>query len=157
MNEKPSFVQRLKRRAAEFVALGKVLVSEPRAFPTALIEFLRQSVRTLWDARGGGLYACGFVITFLWLEVTMVLDEFAASSSIGGFFGEQSLEFFFRFTFMSLANSLQAFVWPLLIIAIDPLWGGILLAAMYFIFPRYLKKPLERWLFAGQRGVGEQD
>lgn len=148
MNGKTSFTERLKRRAREFVALGQVLVKDPRAFPPALLVFLRRSVRTMWDARGGGLYACGFVITFVWLELRLLIGELSASSGIGDFVSEQLLEFIFRFTFASIGNSLQAFVWPILIIEIAPPWGALVLVAMFYLFPRYLKKPLERWLFA---------
>ena len=137
----------MANRGREFVALGKVLVNEPRNFPSSVLTLLRKSLRTVWDARGGGLYACGFVITFVWLEISLFLSEIAESSGIGDFFGEQLIELLLRFTFESLGNTIQAFIWPVRVIEIAPPWGAIVLGLMFFIFPRYLKHRLERILF----------
>lgn len=129
------------------MGLGRVLVSEPRAFPGALGKVAKRSVRTLWDARGGGLYACGFVLTFIWLEIRSLFDEIVASSGVGSFFGEQIFQLFFRFTIESLQNTILAFIWPVYIIEWSPLWGGVALAVLYLVFSRFIKEPLEGWLF----------
>ena len=137
----------MKRRGREFSSLGKTLAKEPKAFPGALLDFFRRSFRTVWDARGGGLYAIGYVLTFLWLEITMFVGEVMASESIGGFFGEQLFEMLFRFLGESLQNMIAALIWPVYVIQIAPPWGAIAFGAAYLGFDKLFKKPIEAWLF----------
>ena len=44
---------------------GLPLKAAPKSFPAAMLELIRRAVRKIWDARGGGFYACGFVVTFV--------------------------------------------------------------------------------------------
>jgi len=145
--KKDSFAVRMKRRGREFMSLGQILANEPKAFPGALLKVLRRSLRTVWDARGGGLYACGYVLTFIWLEVRMLVDDIMAAESISGFFGEQIFEIFFRYLGESLQNMIIAFIWPVFVIEISPPWGVGILAGMFVAFARWIKEPLEHWLF----------
>ena len=145
--KKDSFAVRMKRRGREFKSLGQTLANEPKRFPRALLNVLRRSFRTVWDARGGGLYACGYVLTFLWLEIRMLADDILSAESIGGFFGEQIFEIFFRYFSESLQNMIAAFMWPVFVIQISPPWSVGILVAMFVAFPRWIKQPLEAWLF----------
>ena len=145
--KKDSFAVRMKRRGREFKSLGQTLANEPKAFPGALLKVLRRSLRTVWDARGGGLYACGYVLTFLWLEITMLVNEILSAESIGGFFGEQVFELFFKFFGESLRNMISAFMWPIYVIEVSPPWGLGAFVIMYLVFGRWIKQPLEKWLF----------
>jgi hypothetical protein len=145
--KKDSFVVRMKKRGREFMSLGRILVNEPKQFPRALLNVIRRSFRTVWDARGGGLYACGYVLTFIWLEIWMLVDDILAAESISGFFGEQIFEILFRYLGESLQNMIAAFMWPVYIIEISPPWGLGILVAMFVAFPRWIKQPLEQWLF----------
>lgn len=147
--KKDSFAVRMKRRGREFMSLGRILVNEPKRFPRALLNVLRRSFRTVWDARGGGLYACGYVLTFLWLEIRMLVEDILSAESISGFFGEQVFEMFFRFLGESLQNMIAAFMWPVFVIQISPPWGLGILVTMFVVFPRWIKQPLEHWLFQG--------
>ena len=137
----------MKRRGREFMSLGQILANEPKQFPGALLKVLRRSLRTVWDARGGGLYACGYVLTFLWLEITMFANDILSAESISGFFGEQAFEIFFKFFGESLRNMISAFMWPVYVIEISPPWGLATLVIMFTVFGRWLKQPLEQWLF----------
>jgi hypothetical protein len=145
--KKDPFVLRMKRRSREFMNLGQILAHEPRNFPGALLNTFRRSFRTVWDARGGGLYACGYVLTFIWLEIQMFVGDILSAESISGFFGEQIFEIFFRYLGESLRNMISAFMWPVYIIEISPPYGVVILVAMFIAFPRWIKQPLERWLF----------
>lgn len=145
--KKDSFIVRMKRRGREFASLGKVLANEPKAFPGELLNLMRRSFRTVWDARGGGLYACGYVLTFIWLEVTMFVGDVLAAESIGALFGEQIFEMLFRFLGESLQNMIQAFMWPVFIIQMSDKWGIVTLVVMYVVFNRLLKERIEQWLF----------
>ena len=145
--KKDSFVVRMKRRGREVKSLGQTLVNEPKRFPRALLNVIRRSLRTIWDARGGGMYACGFVVTFVYLEVTTLVSEIRSSNGVVEFFTEQLLEIVFRFVGESLRNMIQAFIWPVEIITYSPPWGIAILAAMYLLFTYLIKEPLAQWLF----------
>ena len=145
--KKDSFVVRMKKRGREFKSLGQTLANEPKQFPRALLNVIRRSLRTLWDARGGGCYAFGFVLTFVWLEIRMFVDDIFEATSIGDFFSEQLLEILFRYIGESFQNTIKAFIWPVYIIEISPTWGVGILVAFYFVFTRLIKQPLEAWLF----------
>jgi hypothetical protein len=101
--------------------------------------------------RGGGLYACGYVITFVWLEIRMFADDIAAFVESPEFLGIQIIQtvikFVLRFALESLINTIQAFAWPVVAAQFYPPWGLVALVAMFIIFPRFLKAPLERWIF----------
>lgn len=112
--------------------------------------WLRGWFRKIWDVRGGGLYACGYAITFVVLEVTTVVSEIADSDGIIDFFTEQLFEFIFRFLSDSLVNMIHALIWPVYFIQWSPLIGAIALVAAYSLFAKYLKKPIEKWLFDEQ-------
>ena len=42
-------------------------------------------------------------------------------------------------------------MWPVYIIQINPMYGGIALGVAFVIFPKYLKKPLQQKLFGDQK------
>lgn len=127
--------------------MGKLLFTEPRAFPAALLVELKHLFRTVWGARGGGYYACGFAVTFLWLEFTTLLGEIAGARSIGSFFSEQLFEFIIRFSVQSIENTVQAFLWPVFVIDRWELMGIAALYVGYLLFRNVIKAPLTRWLF----------
>ena len=145
--KKPSFLSRMANRGREFKSLGQLLVNEPRAFPGALLTVLRRSVWTIWDARGGGYYACGFVLTFIWLEISMFIEDIAEATGIADFFGEQLFEMLFRYIGESFMNTIRAFMWPVYVIQISPPWGLTVFVIMGVLFKNFLKEPIEQWLF----------
>jgi small-conductance mechanosensitive channel len=152
--KKRSFGERIRSRVRETVGLGKTLVNEPKSFPGELWLVLKRSLRTLWDARGGGLYACGYVIAFVWLEIKAIAGELLASESALSFVTQQFAETIFRLISDSFVNSILAFVWPAFVLDWSPMWGAILLGVLYFAFPRYLKPLLNRWLFDDEPEAG---
>ena len=108
---KKSFVEGMTDRYHETAGLGQTLVKEPRAFPGAVLRIFRRSARTVWNARGGGFYACGFVITFFLLEIRMFIDDIV---NFDGFdsIGQEIVRYVFRFALESLGNTVRAFAWP---------------------------------------------
>lgn len=151
--EKVSFVQRIRNRIHEIIGLGQLLVNEPRAFPGELWRTMKRSLRSLWNARGGGLYACGFVVTFVWLEVKTVAGEVIASDSALAFVTQQFFETIFRLISDSFVNSLLAFIWPAFVLEWSPTWGIVILAALWILFPRFIKPLLAGWLFDEEEAV----
>ncbi|MEX0976945.1 MAG: hypothetical protein WDZ50_07605 [Woeseia sp.] len=145
--EKVSFVQGFRNRFREMRGLGTTLVNEPRAFPGETGRFLKRSLRKLWHARGGGLYACGYVVTFIWLEIKTIGGEIVGSDSVLAFVTEQLFEVFFRLLSESFVNSILAFIWPAFVLQWSPVWGIFILVGLYFVFPRFIKPTLTKWLF----------
>jgi hypothetical protein len=108
---------------------------------------VRRAIRKIWDARGGGFYACGFVVTFVWMEINMLLEDIVDAESVGDFFTSQIFEMFFRYFSESFVNGFLALIWPVYVIEYRPPWGFALLLGMYLVFAGLLKAPLEGWLF----------
>ncbi len=152
--KKEPFTVRMKRRGREFLDLGHMLAHEPKKFPSALLGVFRRSFRTIWDARGGGLYACGYLLTFLWLEATMFVGDIVEAESMGAFLGGQLFEMFFRFLGESLGNMILAFIWPVFVVTFAPPWGAVGFGLAYLAFDRVFKAPIERWLFDDDEAPG---
>jgi len=145
--DKSSYIRKMGKRARVVGSLSETLVKEPKAFPRKIAHTLRLWFRKVWNARGGGLYACGFVVTFVYLEVSTLVGEILTSTGIVDFFTEQIFEFVFRFLGESLKNMVLAFMWPVPIVQFSPPWGIAILIAMYLVFAYLIKESLERWLF----------
>jgi hypothetical protein len=58
------------------------------------------------------------------------------------------LAFLINFVVDSFYNTLGAFMWPVEIVRFATPWGAIGLGLAFALFPMFLKKPIERWLFA---------
>ncbi len=115
--------------------------------------WFRQWFRKVWRVRGGGLYACGFAVTFVVLEVGSLADDVLG---IGAIFTGQAIEFFLNFLMDSLMNTLKALMWPVYAVQYAPPWGAIGLGIAYWLFPTTLKKPIERWMFQDEPDVIEE-
>ena len=105
---------------------------------------LRIWFRKVWDVRGGGLYACGFAVTFLVLEAGSFIEDF---KQIGLLFDGQVIDFILNFIIDSFKNTIQAFMWPVGIVQYAQPWGAIGLGLAFMLFPKYAKKHVEDWLF----------
>ena len=101
----------------------------------------------VWKLRGGGLYAVGWAATFIYLEVTTVLGEFAEADGFVDFFTSQLIEFLFRFMTDSIQNMIKAFVWPAFVVSWQPPVGVIALGVAYIIFAKFIKHHITAWLF----------
>ena len=100
----------------------------------------------MWEVRGGGLYAFGYALTFIILETRTIVGELSESEGVGDFLTSQLGEFFFRFFGESIINFVKALMWPLYVIRIDPMWGGIALGLGFLFFDKVLRKPVSDWL-----------
>ncbi len=154
--KKPSFLKRMANRGREFLALGKILANEPRDFPAALSRVLKKSFRTVWEARGGGLYACGFLVTFVYLEIRMFFIDIIEADSVSSFVSEQASEIVFKYISESFQNTISAFMWPVHVIQINPPYSAVILGGMFVVFSFFIKQPLERWLFDDEENPAEE-
>ena len=60
----------------------------------------------MWDVRGGGLYACGFAVTFIVLEAGSFIEDF---KEIGLLLDGQVVDFILNFIIDSLQNTVAGF------------------------------------------------
>lgn len=125
---------------------GDDLVKRPRVLPGKAHNWFRRWFAKVWKVRGGGLYACGYAVTFIILEVRSLTDDVFESDGVVDFLTSQVFEFVFRFLSESLFNMIQAFVWPLYVVEFRPPWGVIGLGIAFVVFDRFLRRRVERWL-----------
>jgi hypothetical protein len=116
--------------------------------PAELIDkshgWFRDWFRKVWKLRGGGLYACGFAIAFIVLEVGALADDVLG---LGAIFNGQAIEFVIDFIIDSFTNTIRALMWPAYVVMWAPPWGALALGAAFMGFTSFLKKPIEGWLF----------
>jgi len=121
-------------------------------------SWFRRWFAKVWKVRGGGFYALGFVVTFIYLEVRTIAGEFIESSSLASFFTEQLVEFVFRFAIDSLINTAYSFIWPVYWVQWQPPFGAIALGIGYIVFAKFVKKHVTDWLFPdGEPAEPEQE
>lgn len=80
------------------------------------------------------------------LEVASFFDDVR---QIGLLFDGQVISFLLNFIIDSFTNTVQAFAWPATIAQLSPPWGAIGLGLAFVLFPKFVKKHIEAWLFSG--------
>ena len=130
--------------------IGDDLVHRPGVLPGKAHGWFRTWFGKVWKVRGGGLYAVGYALTFAYLEVRAIVSEIAEAEGVVDFFTGQIVEFLFRFLSETLVNMIQAFIWPVFVIQAWQPFGLIALVLAFILFPIWLKRPIERWLFGDQ-------
>jgi len=68
-------------------------------------------------------------------------------AGIGDLLSGGIIEFALDFIIDSFKNTLGALMWPVEIVTFAPPWGAIGFGLAFVAFPKYLKKPIEGWLF----------
>jgi hypothetical protein len=100
----------------------------------------------VWLTYGGGLYAVGYAVTFLYLEARSILEEVMQADGPIDFLTGHLFEFIFRFLSDSISNMVQAFIWFLPLFDLRPPLGFILLGVGFYVFDIYLRQPVGDWL-----------
>ena len=142
--------QQVGDQARAIGELSDVIVNRPGALPGKAHGWFRQWFAKVWRVRGGGLYAFGFAISFVIYEIRMLIDDFSEGSDFGALFDGQIISFIVDFFLDSLMNTVQAFMWPIEVLEIAPPFGAIALGLAFIAFPKFLKKPIEGWLFGDE-------
>ncbi len=91
------------------------------------------------------MYACGFAVTFAALEAQSIIEDF---KQIGLLFDGQVLAFVMNFIIDSFKNTISAFIWPATVAQFSPPWGAVGLGLAFILFPIYVKKHVEAWMFS---------
>ena len=121
---------------------------------TPEISWHRRWLVNVWNAHGGGLYAVGYAVTFLYLEARTILEELIEADGPIDFLTNHLFEFIFRFMSDSIMNMVQAFIWFLPVIEFRPPFGIMTLGIGFYVFDIYLREPVARWLL-GEEGAEE--
>ena len=150
-----SFGQRLEEGVEAAGDLGRTAVNRPRELPRHAEGILRRWFREVWSVRGGGLYATGFAVTFLYLEVVeIVWDDipslFTTNLASGAVIG-LIIDFFID----TFVNFVTALMWPAFVAMFAPPWGAIGLGIAFLVFDRFLRKHVEAWLDRDDEPVRE--
>jgi hypothetical protein len=128
--------------------LGREAAVRPGGLPDKAHGWFRSWFRKVWQVRGGGLYAVGFAVAFLFFEVREVLlEDIPQFVAINNILSSELIGFCIQFLVDTMLNFVRALLWPMYVVTLWPPAGAIALAAAFILFPRYLKKPIERWLF----------
>ena len=144
----PEKAKPLGRRIGEGLRAAGASVQEPGTIPNRAEGAFRGWFRQVWDARGGGLYAVGFAVTFLYLETSEFITEDVPQLAGLSFTDVNSLlGFAIDFIVDTFMNTLAAFMWPVTVIGWQSPYGLIALIAAFVLFPHTLKPVIERWLF----------
>jgi hypothetical protein len=113
---------------------------------TRVLEALRQRLLRLWQAKGGGFYGFGFIVTFAILETRAATGEFAGSDSLSSYIVMQALAFVIRFSLQSFVNGLVAAIWPVYLMFKIGWWALAVLVVGQGIFATTVRPLVERWL-----------
>ena len=121
----------------------------PEGLPGKAHGWFRSWFRKVWQVRGGGLYAVGFAVAFLFFEIReAVLEDIPQFVAMSNILSSEIIGFGIQFLVDTMLNFVRALLWPMYVVTLWPPAGAFALAAAFILFPRYLKKPIERWLFA---------
>ncbi|HMB73890.1 MAG TPA: hypothetical protein VKQ06_09985 [Gammaproteobacteria bacterium] len=119
--------------------------AEIRREPRTLLSLSRSWLARLWQAKGGGFYGLGYVVTFVWLEFRSLTGEIAQSTDVGSFLAGQVFGYLIRFSLESFLNVAVALVWPVLLLQSLGVWAIPLLAAGFVGFERAARPHAEAW------------
>ena len=126
-------------------------IQRPGSVPDRAHGAFRSWFRKVWDVRGGGLYAVGFAIAFLYFEIREIVTEdipqFIAMNSV---FSSELIGFGIQFIIDTMINFIKALIWPVYVVTLWPPAGAVALGVAFILFPRYVKPHIERYLFHDQ-------
>jgi hypothetical protein len=142
----------LRRRLGAWRDVAVRVRDEPRSVGT----ILREAAVTLWSSRGGGFYGLGYLVTFVVLEIRTLTAGLASTGDVVTFLGQQVVQSFFRLAFESIVNTLQAFIWPLLVLDWLGDWGIVLLVGGWWGYGRLVAPRVARWGVEVRRKKKEQ-
>ncbi len=126
---------RLKRRVGESYTTLHGIVTQPRTAPS----LAREALIKLWRVRGGGFYGLGYVITFVVLEIRMLIGNVVDSTDVVTLVVQEALEILFRFAVQSFINGFIAFGWPIFVVQYLHGWGLLAIGVGWFAFDRWAK------------------
>ena len=87
-------------------------------------------------------------MAFLFFEIReAVVEDIPQFVAMNSILSSELIGFGIQFLVDTMVNFVRALLWPMYVVMLWPPAGAIGLAVAFVLFPRYLKKPIERWLF----------
>ena len=126
--------------------LGRTAVNQPRELPRHAEGMLRRWFREVWSVRGGGLYATGFAIAFLYLEIVEIVTDDIPTLFATNLMSSEIIGLIVQFLIDTFVNFIMALMWPAFVAMFAPPWGAIGLGVAFVVFDRFLRKHIEEWL-----------
>ncbi len=80
---KPKLGRRVGERLRNIGEAGRESVKNPQSIPGRTGSWFKRWLGELWKVRGGGLYAVGYIVCFIYFEIQTALSEITTSSSVG--------------------------------------------------------------------------
>ena len=143
---KKSFGRRFEEGVQAAGDLGRTAVNRPRELPRHAEGLLRRWFREVWSVRGGGLYATGFAIAFLYLEIIEIVTDDIPTLFTTNLLSGAVVGLIIDFIVDTFINFITALMWPAFVALFAPPWGAIGLGLAFVVFDRYLRKHVEEWL-----------
>ena len=88
----------------------------------------------MWQAKGGGFYGLGYVVSLLVLEARTLTGDIAASDGVTAFLTSQLVGYVIRFSAESFVNAMLAFAWPMWLFQRLGPWAIPILVGGYLAF-----------------------
>ncbi len=148
--ETPPARKRIGEHVAAVSRRGREELTRKGGIPDQAHGLFRQWFRQVWEARGGGLYAVGFAVAFLYFEINDILFDDIPKLATINIISADLIGFIIEFIIDTLINMALAFAWPVWVIQWQPPYGLGFLIAAFILFPRFVKQPMEHWLFEGK-------
>ena len=143
---KKSFGRRVGEGIDAIGVFGKTAVERPRELPRHAEGMLRRWFRNVWAVRGGGLYAVGFAVTFLYLEIVEIITDDIPTLFTINILSSDLIDYVISFIVDTFMNFVSALIWPVPVVSFAPPWGAVGLGIAFVVFNRFLKDPVQRWL-----------
>ena len=148
--ETPPAKPRLGERVAAVSRRGREELTRKGGIPDQAHGVFRRWFRKVWESRGGGLYAVGFAVAFLYFEINDILFDDIPKLTQINVMSSDLVGFIIEFIIDTFINMGMAFAWPVWVIQWQSPYGLALLIAAFVLFPRFVQKPMEHWLFEGK-------
>lgn len=147
--------QRLEEGVEAAGELGRTAVNRPRDLPRHAEGMLRRWFREVWSVRGGGLYATGFAVAFLYLEIVEIVTDDIPTLFTTNLMSGAIIGLIIDFIVDTFVNFVTALMWPAFVAMFAPPWGAIGLGIAFLVFDRFLRKHVEDWLERDDEPVRE--
>ncbi len=147
----PDARQRLRDGMRDVGRRSREELTRKGGLPDTAHGAFRKWARKIWELRGGGAYAMGFIVAFLYFELTDILfDDIPQLYAMNSIFSADLFGFVIEFIIDTLMNTLYAFIWPVFLLQWNGPIGIALVVAIFVLFPKFVQKPVENWLFEGE-------
>lgn len=112
--------------------------------PVRAWHWVTQALLSTWRTRGGGWYGIGYIVTLIYWELRLFVEDVAEAGGVVELLSSQLGQLIFRWFSESIANMVLAFTWPFrLLELVGTLEGVALLVLIHFGFEFWVRPVAE--------------